>query len=123
MKEAESKAAGAIPLWRRIVNFPLIAMIIAITMFFLVNAVARQLGKLLPAMAPDAAAICKAVIAVGLMLAAYKLVIARLGERPRQYRLDHRRKRMSWRQHWNGRMEVCLAQRARRGTRECNRAR
>src|SRR5947209_17754439 len=83
MKEAESKAAGAIPLWRRIVNFPLIAMIIAITMFFLVNVVARQLGKLLPAMAPDAAAICKAVIAVGLMLAAYKLVIARLGERPR----------------------------------------
>jgi membrane protease YdiL (CAAX protease family) len=71
------------PLIRRIVNFPLVAMIIAIALFIAASAAATLLGKLLPTMAANAAAAVKGAIAIALMLAVYKLVIVRLGERPR----------------------------------------
>jgi membrane protease YdiL (CAAX protease family) len=71
------------PLIRRIVDFPLVAMIIAIVLFIAASAAATLLGKLLPPMAANAAAAVKGAIAIALMLAVYKLVIVRLGERPR----------------------------------------
>ena len=71
------------PLIRRIVDFPLVAMIIAIALFIAASAAATVLGKLLPPMAANAAAAVKGAIAIALMLAVYKLVIVRLGERPR----------------------------------------
>ena len=71
------------PLIRRIVDFPLVAMIIAIALFIAASAAATLLGKLLPPMAANAAAAVKGAIAIALMLAVYKLVIVRLGERPR----------------------------------------
>jgi membrane protease YdiL (CAAX protease family) len=71
------------PLIRRIVDFPLVAMIIAIALFIAASAAATLLGKLLPSMAANAAAAVKGAIAIALMLAVYKLVIVRLGERPR----------------------------------------
>jgi membrane protease YdiL (CAAX protease family) len=71
------------PLIRRIVDFPLVAMIIAIALFIAASAAATLLGKLLPTMAANAAAAVKGAIAIALMLAVYKLVIVRLGERPR----------------------------------------
>ena len=71
------------PLIRRIVDFPLVAMIIAIALFIAASAAATLLGKLLPSMAANAAAAVKGAIAIALMLPVYKLVIVRLGERPR----------------------------------------
>ena len=71
------------PLIRRVVDFPLVAMIIAIVLFIAASAAATLLGKLLPTMAANAAAAVKGAIAIALMLAVYKLVIVRLGERPR----------------------------------------
>jgi membrane protease YdiL (CAAX protease family) len=71
------------PLIRRIVDFPLVAMIIAIALLIAASAAATLLGKLLPSMAANAAAAVKGAIAIALMLAVYKLVIVRLGERPR----------------------------------------
>jgi membrane protease YdiL (CAAX protease family) len=71
------------PLIRRVVDFPLVAMIIASVLFIAASAAATLLGKLLPTMAANAAAAVKGAIAIALMLAVYKLVIVRLGERPR----------------------------------------
>ena len=71
------------PLIRRIVDFPLVAMIIAIALFIAASAAATLLGKLLPPIAANAAVAVKGAIAIALMLAVYKLVIVRLGERPR----------------------------------------
>ena len=71
------------PLIRRVVDFPLVAMIIAIALFIAASAAATLLGKLLPSMAANATAATKGAIAIALMLAVYKLVIVRLGERPR----------------------------------------
>ena len=71
------------PLIRRVVDFPLVAMIIAIALFIAASAAATLLGKLLPPMAANAAAAVKGAIAIALMLVVYKLVIVRLGERPR----------------------------------------
>ena len=71
------------PLIRRVVDFPLVAMIIAIALFIAASAAATLLGKLLPSMAANAAAAVKGAIAIALMLVVYKLVIVRLGERPR----------------------------------------
>src|SRR5438067_5796999 len=83
MAKSEIIAADERPQWRRIVDFPLIAMVLAVALFILANAAASLLGKLLPPMAPNAAAAIKGVMAVALVLGVYKLVIVRLGQRPR----------------------------------------
>ena len=71
------------PRWRRIVDFPLVAMVIATALFILATAASALIGKALPPMAPNVASAVKAVIGIGLVLAVYKLIIVRLGERPR----------------------------------------
>src|SRR5947209_1641947 len=58
-------------------------MVISVGLFILANATAILLGRLLPPMAPNAAAAAKGAMAVALVLGVYKLVIVRLGERPR----------------------------------------
>jgi len=68
---------------RRIVDFPLIAMVIAIALFIAASATATWLGTLLPPMTANASAAVKGAIAIALMLAVYKLVMVHLGERPR----------------------------------------
>ena len=83
MSEAVIGRSDESPLWRRIVNFPLVAMVISVALFIFASFGAMQLAKLLPPMAPGATAAAKAAIAIGLALAAYKLVMVRLGERPR----------------------------------------
>ena len=83
MAEVRTFTTDERPLIRRIVDFPLVAMIIAIALFIAASAAATVLGKLLPPMAANAAAAVKGAIAIALMLAVYKLVIVRLGERPR----------------------------------------
>jgi len=71
------------PRWRKIIDFPLVAMVIAIALFVIATATAGSIGNALPSMPPNEAAAIKGVIAIGLTLTAYKLAIVRLGERPR----------------------------------------
>ncbi len=70
------------PLWHRILEFPLVAMLIALLFFVLATALGIFLGKFVSIGQPATAAVHMA-INIGLVLAAYKLVIARLGETPR----------------------------------------
>lgn len=71
------------PLWRRIADFPLVAMIFAVALFILAGAVTSLFDRALPPMVPDLTATVKTVIAIAVMLTVYKSSIVRLGERPR----------------------------------------
>jgi membrane protease YdiL (CAAX protease family) len=71
------------PLWRRIVEFPLVAMLIALAVFVLALSASVLIGKLLPPMDKSVGDLTKAAIAIGLLWTAYKLVIRHLGEHPR----------------------------------------
>jgi membrane protease YdiL (CAAX protease family) len=71
------------PLLQRIVEFPLVALIVAILLFAFATALGLYLGKLVPAGRQPGAAIVHAAINITLMLATYKLAIGRLGEQPR----------------------------------------
>lgn len=82
-ERAEAGAPTAKPMWRRIVDFPLVAMLVAIALFVFANAVALLAGKLLPPMDPAANTIVRSIIAIGLVWAVYKLAIRHLGEHPR----------------------------------------
>jgi len=76
------EVAAEKPLWRRIVDFPLVAMVIAVLLFIFATALAHNLGKLVPSGLPSRGIVLGA-INLALVLMAYKLAIARLGERPR----------------------------------------
>jgi membrane protease YdiL (CAAX protease family) len=70
--------------WRRILRFPLVALVIAVGLFVGANAIGLVLDKLLlPPMAKDATAITKGFVALLLTLLTYKLLIVRLGDEPR----------------------------------------
>jgi len=83
MTDVRISAADERPLLRRVIDFPLVAMVIAVALFIAASAAGTWLGKLLPPMAPNATAAVKGAIAIALMLAVYKLMIVHLGERPR----------------------------------------
>ena len=78
-----SGSSGERPLWRRIVDFPLVAMLIAIVLYIAATAFALYLGKLVPPLGPGPTAAAHAAITIALVLAVYELAIVRLGERPR----------------------------------------
>jgi hypothetical protein len=71
------------PPWRRVVDFPLAAMVIAVVLFFLATTIAMRTGKLLPPLPPVEKLALNAILGIGLVFAVYKLVIVRLGDRPR----------------------------------------
>ena len=81
----ETDRATITPLWRRIVDFPLVAMIIAVallagTVWLAGNGIRQwpQWGI------PDASrGMIAGLIVVGLVIAVYKLAICKLGEQPR----------------------------------------
>ena len=52
LDEAQAGAPAVKPLWQRILDFPLVALVVAIALFILANAIAFQIGKLLPPMDP-----------------------------------------------------------------------
>lgn len=70
------------PLGRRIADFPLVAMVIAVLLFVAATASGLYLGKFFVIGQPGTAAV-HMVINIALVLAVYKLLIVRLGERPR----------------------------------------
>jgi uncharacterized protein len=73
------------PLWRKVWEFPLVAMLVALVLVYLVLwAVQWALFYTLPAgMDAAADATIRALVAVAATLAIYKLAIRRLGARPR----------------------------------------
>ena len=83
MDVAEEVGPPRKPLWRRIIEFPLVAMLIAVAVFVLALSASVLIGKFLPPMDKTAGDLTKAAIAIGLMWTAYKLVIRHLGEHPR----------------------------------------
>lgn len=83
MAQKETSGVGGKPLWRRIIDFPLVALVAAVALFILANALAFQIGKLLPPMDPNAALASRAAIGIAVVWTVYKLAIRHLGERPR----------------------------------------
>ena len=83
MQEISSPADHETPLWRRIVDYPLVAMVIAVALFLATIRVGLELSRLLPPMDGTARAAAQAAINITLIVAVYKLAIVRLGEQPR----------------------------------------
>ena len=72
------------PLWRRIVDFPLVTMLIALAVVIACFAIALPIAQFLLPEIPDLDANAKLdLVAIPLLIIAYKLVIRRLGEHPR----------------------------------------
>jgi membrane protease YdiL (CAAX protease family) len=71
------------PLWRRIVDYPLVAMLIAVGLYFVVMIVAGALDVMLMPRIPGFNFEMKFdIVAIPLLLILYALVIRRLGEHP-----------------------------------------
>ena len=68
------------PMLRRIVDFPLVAMITAVLMLVFGAQIAGRVGQQLPPMQPELRLTLQAALAIGLLLAIYKLAIRHLGE-------------------------------------------
>ena len=83
MAQDNASEATAKPLWRRIVDFPLVTMLVAVVLFVLANAAAILAIKLLPALDQTAGTLIRSAIAVAIVLIVYKLAIRHLGEQPR----------------------------------------
>src|SRR5690349_23623989 len=72
------------PLWRRIVDYPLVAMVIAILLFMITISVAGAVDKFaMPRIAGFTFEMKFDIIAIPLLIIVYELVIRRLGENPR----------------------------------------
>ena len=79
------------PLWRRIVDYPLMAMVIAIVLFLITISVAGAIDKLaMPRISGFSFEMKFDVIAIPLLIIVYELVISRLGEHPRDDYRDQR---------------------------------
>ena len=70
------------PLWRRVADFPLVAMLIAIALYVMATAAALWVGKFTPDAGRVPNAVIHAAIAIAIMFAVYKSVMRMLGERP-----------------------------------------
>lgn len=83
MEQVETIASGK-PLWRRIIDYPLIAMVLAIAMFIITITIAAAVVKLTPLRIPGFTFDLKFnVLAIVLLVLLYELVIRRMGEHPR----------------------------------------
>lgn len=72
------------PLWRRILNYPLVTLLAAIAIVFLTIALAAfSAGHLLPPIAGLSAPMMFDLVCAALLVLVYKLVIRHIGEHPR----------------------------------------
>ena len=83
MSDTEIMAEPERSLGRRIADFPLVALVLAVLLFAFATASGLYLGKLFPPLGRPGTAALHMVISIAVLLAVYKLAIARLGERPR----------------------------------------
>jgi len=82
MAEVES-TDGERPLWRRIVDFPLVAMLIAGGLFMLAAGIGEAVGAAVPVRSALPHLLARNAIILTVVLLTYKLAITRLGEHPR----------------------------------------
>jgi membrane protease YdiL (CAAX protease family) len=85
----EVTGAGTRPLWRRIVDFPLVSLLVAIGLLAAAVAAGAMLGKLVPPIGRVPVAAAHAAINIAIVFAVYKLAIRHLGERPRDDLGEH----------------------------------
>lgn len=71
------------PLWRRILDFPLVCLVLAIALFVGTTLAAEAATRIIPPLGATLEEIVSSVVTVGLFLLVYKLLIARLGRNPR----------------------------------------
>jgi membrane protease YdiL (CAAX protease family) len=82
--ETHEGASEERPLWRRIVDYPLVALIIATIIYILATALGLWVGTFAPeSLGKVAVAAIQSGVTIALLFGAYKGVIARLGEHPR----------------------------------------
>jgi len=87
----QTEATGAQkPLWRRIVDYPLVAMLIAIVVVILVISLSAFIADRAPSVAGFNANMRFGIIGAILLVVAYELVIRHLGERKRDDYRDPR---------------------------------
>ena len=79
---AAAGAAGR-PSWRKIVDFPLVALLIALALFIGANMGVKLINDQLPTMDKVALTAIKTLIGITIITIVYKLAIRRLGEHPR----------------------------------------
>ena len=82
MAEVES-TDGERPLWRRIVDFPLVAMLIAGGLFMLAAGIGEAVGSAVPVRSALPHLLARNAIILTVVLLTYKLAVTRLGEHPR----------------------------------------
>lgn len=88
-KQVVAKHEG--PLWRRIVDYPLVAMVIAVLLFVITISVAGAVDKLaMPRIAGFTFEMKFDILAIPLLIIVYELVIRRLGEHSRDDYRDPR---------------------------------
>ena len=83
MRDVVGGGAGGHTLSRRIVDFPLVAMVIAAVLFVLAAGVGQAVGTLIPLSSAVAELLARNAAILITVLLTYKLVIVRLGEFPR----------------------------------------
>jgi hypothetical protein len=83
VEESIATEKPAKPLWRRIADFPLMTMLIAIALFVLANALALFVIKMLPPLDQEVKTVAQAALIIAFTLLVYKLAIRHLGEHPR----------------------------------------
>ena len=83
MDQDQPIVSGKRPLWRRIVDYPLVTLVIATATYLFALWLSVKLGALIPPSGKTADTAIHAAITVAFLLAAYKLIIARLGAQPK----------------------------------------
>ncbi len=83
MEESIATEKPAKPLWRRIADFPLVTMLIALALFVLANALALFVIRMLPPLDQAVKTVTQAALIIAITLLVYKLAIRHLGEHPR----------------------------------------
>lgn len=82
-QELEAAGDSERPLWRRIADYPLVALVIAVVLYIVAVAFGIGLRSIPLPIGPDWNEIVHAIIEICLVLAVYKFVIIRLGEHRR----------------------------------------
>jgi membrane protease YdiL (CAAX protease family) len=80
--EQVAKGSGERPLWRRIADYPLVAMTIAVALYLITIAVSAVIAGIVPHPGIDPRIVFD-VVCAPLLVLLYKLVIRHLGEQPR----------------------------------------
>ncbi len=83
MQDVIVESAAPRALWKRIADFPLVSMLLAVALFIGATALVTLLIRLLPPMDKLAATAIKAALAILIVTLVYKFAIRKLGEEPR----------------------------------------